>query len=299
MKKCLSLNLAVCVLSWAMMCHAAVDAANPSGMTHSSYEGFAEAILDVELSTDEFGQLVDVPVQIGEKVRKGQLLAQLDDGIQRAAAEVAKMQAAMTGEVRSAEAARELQVYRVEQLKSLHQDQMAGGEELRRAKMELDVADARLQIAMEQNRLRKTELRRLELQVEQRQIHAPFDGIVAAKRLDAGDALTPGNATILRLIRTDVLIGVFNVPAESSFAMRPGMAVQVFFRAARQTVDAEIESIAPAIDGESGTVRIRVRIPNPDEQLRPGDRLSMRITPGQDLPNVVPGQAAIQRRMQR
>lgn len=270
-----------------------VNAADPTALTHTSYEGFAEAIRDVELSTDEFGQLVAVPVELGQLVREGQLLAQLDDGIQRAAAEVAMMQASMEGEVKSAEAARTLQTYRVEQLQTLHTDRMAGAEELRRAKMDLEMANARLQIAVEQKRLRETELKRLELQVQQRRVLAPFDGVVAAKRLDAGAAVTPGNAAILRLIRTDVLIGVFNVPAESSFAMRPGMAAQVYFRAARQTVDAEIESIAPAINGESGTVLIRVLIPNPENQLRPGDRLSMRITPGQTLPDVVPGQASL------
>ncbi|MCM2374869.1 efflux RND transporter periplasmic adaptor subunit [Aporhodopirellula aestuarii] len=268
-------------------------ASDPEVLTHSSFEGFAEAIHDVEVSTDEFGQLVDVPVQLGQLVKEGDLLAQLDDRIQRAAAEVAKMQSMMDGEIKSAEAAVSLQEYRVEQLRSLHNDRMAGSEELRRATMELDVAKARLQIAIEQKRLRGTELNRLQLQVEQRQIRAPFDGVVAGKRLDAGDAVTPGNSAIVRLIRTDVLIGVFNVPAEASFTMQPGLAAQVYFRAARQTVDAEIDSVAPAINGESGTVLIRVAIPNPDHVLRPGDRLSMRITPGQSLPQQPPGQAAM------
>lgn len=275
--------IAVLVAAGMLSCVPMRAYADTDAVTPSSYEGFAEPIADIELSTDEVGQLVDVPVTLGQRVTENQLVAQLDDRVQRAAVEVSRAQAIMDGEILAAEATRSLQAYRVEQLSQLRQGNMAGPEELRRAQMELDVAVARVQVAKEQKSLRQTELARLELQVEQRKLRAPFSGVVAVKRLSTGAAITPGNATIMRLIRTDVLIGVFNVPAEQSFTMRVGMATQVYFRAARLTVDGQIESISPAINGESGTVLVRVSIANPNDQLLPGDRLSMRITPGQDL----------------
>ncbi len=249
----------------------------------SSYEGFAEPIHDIEISTDEVGRLTDVPVQLGQRVKANDVIAQLDDRVQRAAVDVSRSQAIMDGEILAAEASRALQKYRFEQIERLRETNMAGAEELRRAQMDLDVAAARLQMAKEQKTLRQSELARLELQVEQRKIRAPFDGVVAFKKMSTGAAVTPVNAMIMRLIRTDVLVGVFNVPAEPSFAMKPGMATQVYFRAARMTVDGQIESIAPLINGESGTVVVRVTIPNPNNQLMPGDRLSMRLTPGQDI----------------
>jgi len=256
---------------------------DPTSATHASYEGFAEAIEDIDVATEEVGQLTDVSVTLGQLVQEGEVIARLDDRAQVAAVNVSAAQAKMEGEIRVAEASRAMQTYRVEQLQQLRRTKMAGPEELRRAEMELAVAEARLVMAGEEKELRRVEMKRLELQVELRKVRAPFTGVIAAKRLGSGDAVTPGNSAIVRLIRTDTLIGVFNVPAEHSFAMRPGMKVQVYFRAARETVDAAIDAVAPAINGESGTVLIRVKIKNPNNTLRVGDRLSMRVTPGQTV----------------
>ncbi|TWT87937.1 efflux RND transporter periplasmic adaptor subunit [Neorhodopirellula pilleata] len=251
--------------------------------TNVSYEGFSEAIQDVNLSTEEVGQLVDVPVTLGQLVRKGDVIAQLDDRLDRASVEVSRMQASMEGEIRAALATRQMQQFRVEQLSQLRDDQMAGVDELRRAQTELAISEARLLVAQEQQRLRQVELERLELQIERRKLRAPFDGLVAEKSLDAGEAVTPTNLVVIRLVRVDKLIGVFNVPAERSFAMKPGLATQVYFRAARETVDGVIDSISPVINGESGTVQVRVRIDNQDGKLRPGDRCSMRVSPVQQI----------------
>lgn len=248
-----------------------------------SYEGFSEAIQDVELSTEEVGQLVDVSVTLGQLVRKGDVIAQLDDRLDRASLEVSRMQASMVGEIQAAAAAREMQLFRVEQLTQLRNDEMAGVDELRRAKTELAVSEARLLIAHEQKQLREVELKRLEMQIERRKLRAPFDGLVAEKILDAGATVTPTNPVVLRLVRVDVLIGVFNLPAEKSFNVKPGLTTQIYFRAAHETVDGVIDSISPVINGESGTVQVRVRIDNHDGKLRPGDRCSMRVFPVQQM----------------
>ncbi|MEP4682651.1 MAG: efflux RND transporter periplasmic adaptor subunit, partial [Rhodopirellula bahusiensis] len=78
-------------------------------------------------------------------------------------------------------------------------------------------------------------------------------------------------------VRTDVLHGVFNVMADRALKMKIGMETQVYFRAARKTVDGKIETIGPSINSESGTIEIRVRIENPASELRPGDRCTMRV----------------------
>lgn len=259
--------------------HAQTSATN----SPASYEGFSEAIQDVELSTDEVGQLIDVPVKLGQMVQKGEVIAQLDDRLDQASVEVSRMQASMVGEIEAAQASREMQLFRVNQLTGLRKENMAGVDELRRAQTELAIADARLLIAREQKQLREVELKRLEMQIERRKLRAPFDGVVAEKTLDAGAAVTPTNAFIMRLVRTDLLVSVFNVPAEKSFEMEPGLVAQVYFRAARETVEGVIDSISPVINGESGTVQVRVQIENADGKLRPGDRCSMRVSPVQQM----------------
>ncbi|KLU01566.1 Membrane fusion protein of RND family multidrug efflux pump [Rhodopirellula islandica] len=243
----------------------------------SAYEGFSQAIEDIYLGSEDLGRITEIPVKVGQRVQANDVIARLDDEIERASMEIAKIQASMVGEIHAAQASLDLQTVRVEHLRRLLRDEMAGSDELRRAEMELNVAKARLLTATEQRSLRMAEANRLELQWKRRCIRAPFDGVIAEKKAGLGATITPSDPEIVRLVRTDILQGVFNVMADRAMAMKIGMDTQVYFRAARKTVDGKIETIGPSINSESGTIEIRVRIQNPSGELRPGDRCTMRL----------------------
>jgi RND family efflux transporter MFP subunit len=256
----------------------------------SAYEGFSQAIEDIYLGSEDLGRIIEIPVKVGQRVRANDVIARLNDEIERASMEIAQTQASMVGEIHAAQASLDLQTVRVEHLRRLLRDEMAGSDELRRAEMELNVAKARLLTATEQQALRVTEAKRLELQWKRRTIRAPFDGVIAEKRAGLGATITPSEPDIVRLVRTDVLHGVFNVMAERALAMKVGMETQVYFRASRRTVDGKIDTIGPSINSESGTIEVRVRIENPSGTLRPGDRCTMRLveSPSADeTPNAI------------
>lgn len=247
----------------------------------SAYEGFSQAIEDIYLGSEDLGRIIELPVRVGDRVKAGEVIAKLDDEIEKASMEIARIQASMVGEVQAAEASADMQRTRVQHLRRLSADQMAGSEELRRSEMELAIAEARVTTAKEQQQLRAAEAKRLQLQWERRTIRAPFDAVVAEKKIGVGATITPTDPEIVRLIRTDVLHGVFNVLANQAIAMRPGMKAEVYFRAARRTVDAVVDTVGPNINGESGTTEVRVRIENPNGDLRPGDRCTMRLVEGE------------------
>lgn len=243
----------------------------------STYEGFARAVEDIYLGSEEMGRIVDMPVKIGQVIRRGDVIAQLDASIEKAALEVAQVQASMVGEIDSATASLELQKLRYENLRRLADNDAAGADELRRAEMEWKIAEARLLTAREQRSLRQAELKRLELQWQRRTIRAPFDGVIAAIELSVGATITPSQPDVVRLIRTDELHGVFNVMAAQAMQIQPGMPAEVYFRAARQTAEAVVDTVGPSINGESGTIEVRVRVRNPSGGLRSGDRCTMRL----------------------
>ncbi|CAD72216.1 probable cation efflux system (czcB-like) [Rhodopirellula baltica SH 1] len=243
----------------------------------SAYEGFSQAIEDIYLSSEDLGRIIELPVKVGQRVKANDVIARFDDEIEKASMEIAQAQASMMGEINAAQAALDMQTIRVEHLRRLLRDEMAGSDELRRAEMELKIAAARLLTATEQRTLRSAEANRLELQWKRRTIRAPFDGVVAEKKAGLGATITPSSPEIVRLVRTDTLHGVFNVMADRALQMKPGMETQVYFRAARKTVDGKIDTIGPSINSESGTIEIRVRIDNPTGELRPGDRCTMRV----------------------
>ena len=90
-----------------------------------------------------------------------------------------------------------------------------------------------------------------------------------------GEYLSPGDMSIVRVIAKDSLIAVFNLPVADAMRLEVGQVVPLRPRSVPRMINGVVESIAPAIDGESGTVALRLRIDNREENLLPGDRCVM------------------------
>ncbi len=248
--------------------------------TSMIYEGFTEPQYDIMVAADELGRLDSIDVEIGDLVEAGQVIGKLEDSLQLISVELARMQSEMTGELDATKAEVERNRSRTLQLRQLVANEMARPDELLRAETDLRIAVARHAAAIEQAELRKLEVRRFEMQVDRRKVRVPRAGVVADVFHHPGEYITPADPAIIRLMVIDKLYAVFNVPVEDTNAMRVGNRARVFLRSSATTREATVTSIAPHIDGESGTVKVRVELDNPDRQLRSGDRCTLQILPG-------------------
>jgi RND family efflux transporter MFP subunit len=237
-----------------------------------SYDGFLEADHDVMVAAVEIGRLETVLIKVGDRVEAGQEIATLENAAQVIAVEIAKLQTANRGEFDAAVAERNMHVTRTEQLRLLAAMGTARPDELTRAEVDLQIAEARVQIVMEEQQSQLLELRRQEVQLERRRILSPLSGVVAKVLHQPGEYISPGDTAIARIIAKDTLIAVFNLPAADAMQLRIDQKVPVRPRTVPRFVQGVVESIAPAIDGESGTVGVRIRVDNRDEALLPGDR---------------------------
>ncbi len=253
-----------------------VDAAE-SQDSQMVYEGFTEPHFDIMVAATEIGRLQEVLVEVGDHVQQGQTLAVLEDSLQETALKIAKLQAEMHGDLDAAKAEALLQRARRDQIRELAADAMARPNELMRAEADLKIAEARQVAAVEQQELRKLELDRYRLQWERRRVTAPMSGIISKVFHQPGEYITPGDPAVLRLLVIDQIFAVFNVPAEDVRAMKIGSRVEVHLRSTSKSVSGQIHSIAPDIDGESGTVQIKVALNNQGGQLRVGDRCTMQL----------------------
>jgi multidrug efflux pump subunit AcrA (membrane-fusion protein) len=82
---------------------------------------------------------------------------------------------------------------------------------------------------------------------------------------------------VIQLLVVDQLYAVFNIPVEDIVDLDAGDPVVVTFRSDQTTVKSQVNSIPPAIDGESGTVPVRVTLDNSDRTMRSGDRCTLQI----------------------
>ncbi len=257
----------------------AAFAQNPSFQQQQTlvYDGFTEPEHDVMVAAAEVGLLMSVNVEVGDRVEAGHEIGRLDDDVQVSAVKIAALQAKMRGNQDAAEVEADLQRKRVVMVRELAGKNMARPDELRRTEADLEISEARLLAAKEQTNLRQLELERYQLQLNRRQILAPVGGVIAELFREPGEYVSPSDPVIARLLVMERLIGVFNVPAEEISRMQVGTPARVFLRSNGKTIDTKISSIAPDIDGESGTVRVRVELDNAGHALRAGDRCTLSI----------------------
>jgi RND family efflux transporter MFP subunit len=206
------------------------------------------------------GVAESVYVDLGEPVRAGQLLAQLERVDQRLALSQA--------EVAHDNARRE-----VERFRQLAQSRMVATADSERAEAEFRRADLDLQQAR-----RNLELTR---------ITAPFAGSVAARVLRAGRMVQPGDS-LFRVTALSPLLVAVHVPEEAARAVRAGATTWVEGGAAGAR--ARVLRVAPTINPASGTREVVLQLEGAS-RLEPGSAVNVRLGGERRLVVTLPGAA--------
>jgi RND family efflux transporter MFP subunit len=145
--------------------------------------------------------------------------------------------------------------------------------------MDVEVAEARVLSANELTELKRLELDKAKIQLARRVIVAPLSGVVTSLRKDAGEFVAPNDPYVMEIVTLDPLLATFSIPSAEAAKLRKGESVSVFLEDAEKVVAGEIDVIAPVTDAESGTVRIKVRIGNPERTYRGGERCTLQLKP--------------------
>jgi membrane fusion protein, multidrug efflux system len=197
----------------------------------------------VMLRPEVSGRIARLGFADGQRVRRGQLMVQLDDTLQQAQVEQAKAQAsiARTNLTRS----REL-------LAQNFVSQSA-----------VDQNAASLQVAEAQVALAQAQLARM-------RILAPFDGTAGLRLVDVGDYVKDG-ADIVNVEDLSTMEVEFSLPERYVGRTRPGLAVEVSFDAlAGQTFKGQIVALNSALDANGRSLLVRARVDNTGALLKSG-----------------------------
>ena len=265
------------------------------------------------------GTLKRLHVRMGDAVRAGQLLAELDDlefiqQVVRAKAELAVAQAAVT-ECRSTLLVAQREY---ERAMTLARQDIASQAELEQAKAQYEVQQARCSVAESQVTQRQAALREAEIRLGYTKISAqwPDDEATAAAAApdneagvtDAGDApaaaveiryvgqrfvdegaLLSTHAPIITIVDIDPLIGVIQVIERDYARIAVGQPVTITTDAhGERTFTGTIARIAPLLQESSRQGRVEIRIDNADRALRPGMfiRARLQFAVHEDVPAV-------------
>ena len=202
------------------------------------------------------GKIEQICVEVGDKVRKGDLLVQMD----RNQYNTAKL------------AYTNLKV-EMERVEALNRSGAVSRQTYDQTKLSYDQASENYQF-LEQNTF----------------VRARFDGVISAKNYEEGELYS--GAPILVLTEITALKALVSVPESYFPYVRQGMAVQVesdIYPGER--FPASIEVVYPTVDATSHTFQLKIRIPNASLRLRPGMYVHTRIEMGSAEVITVPYQA--------
>ena len=189
------------------------------------------------------GRVTQINFRDGQRIRRGQLLVQLDDRLQRA-------------QVQQAQA--ELSIAQANHKRN--SELVAQGFISQRG---VDESAAAVQVAQARAELARATAARL-------RVLAPFDGVAGLRNISVGDYLKEGS-DIVNLEDMNAMFVDFRLPERLQARVRPGQTARVQVEALPGSAFAAVvQAVDPQIDANGRSLNVRGCIDNRLLQLRPG-----------------------------
>jgi RND family efflux transporter MFP subunit len=214
--------------------------------------GTTESTRTINILNQEDGRILELPYFEGDLVKKGALLARIDDEELRA-------------EIDKAVANRKQAETDLSRLEKLRPRNLASEDEVARARTQLELA--RAEEALLDTRLRET------------RIMAPFDGMVSERLMELGD-LAPAHSHILTLYDPNALLIRVQLPEQLMPGIRSGhFTIQIPASADQPQMTATPKRIYPTLDSETHQVIVELQTESLPDDVVPGMLVSIDFTP--------------------
>lgn len=231
---------------------------------------------DIFLGFITGGLVGEVLVREGDRVKKGTLLARLNDTAERIELERLTALAADTTRIDAAEADLAQKRADLKKLQMARQDGAATEMEIEHAT--LAVTTAELQVRMEKFQLLQHQQNRdsLQAKLERMQIVSSVSGGVEEIKVEPGESVEP-LVPVIRVVQNDPLWIDVPVPLVEARALKVGSKVKVTFSGGDETVMGRVIYAATVADA-GDTRRIRVEVPNAQRRMA-GERVLVDVAP--------------------
>ncbi len=269
------------------------------GTTSVTLPGTTAAFADANVYARATGYIARRNVDIGDRVKAGDLLAELavpelDDQISQNESTLTQLKSAL----QQAEANLKLaQVTWDRDRPLVHEGwatQQQGTVDVQTVKAdEAAVAGAQNSVTAQENLLKQLRQNR-----DYALVVAPFDGVITQRNVDVG-SLVQGNATsgtfMFEIMQKDVIRVWVYVPQDAAFAVAPGVdAVVRVPELPDREFPGKVTRIADAQQSGTRTLLTEIDLPNPDGALRSGVYCTAELKIPRKTPSfVVPAEAII------
>jgi len=227
-----------------------VEAVSPESLSFSrvvAATGTVAARDELVIGSDASGvRLLEVLVEAGSAVHKGQLLARADDN--QLQAQLAQQEAL----VKSAQVELEQAQANLERSEQLKDSGVYSVEQIQTRRTSAAAAAAKLELAQAQRR-------ELQVRIGYTRVLAPASGIISRKSATVGAVVQPG-AELFRMIKDGELEWRAELPSHSLARVQPGAKARIALDDGR-AIEARVRLVAPTIDAVTRNGLVHVQLP--------------------------------------
>ena len=232
-----------------------------SGLNEFSYSGTVEASQTIPLSFRTTGTVQEVFVDAGDEVKKGQVLATIDD------ADMQNIYATMLAKYNQANDA-------YERLKTVHEQ--GSLPEVKWVEMQTGLEQAKASLELARNNLDKCRL------------EAPVSGIVGRRNIEPGQSSVSLAGAPIELVRIEKVLIKISVPESEINRIKKGDRASVKVLAVDGAgFSGEVTNISPVAELISRTYTVKIAVDNPGMKLKPGMVCDVAMNPGKPEPVLV------------
>ncbi len=204
--------------------------------------GSLRAADEIAVQPETSGRIIELNIQDGAFVEKGELLVKLDDAPLRA-------------ELAAIRADRDLAQRTLRRQEDLLSRNAVPQETFDAARSRLEILEAQIDL--------------IEARIDRTEIRAPFSGRLGLRETSLGAFVGPGD--ILTTLQSEEVLHVdFTVPERYQERIPIETIIQLDLRGFTTPFTGTVFARAPRIDPDTRTLRLRAEVPNPDGRLLPG-----------------------------
>jgi RND family efflux transporter MFP subunit len=255
---------------------ATTGAAAPGAVLNAS--GYVTARRRATVSSKVTGKVLEVYVEEGKAVKKGQVLATLDDSQVRAALAVAEAQleASRRGAAEDEARLREAELT-LERREQLIKERIIGKAELDSARAEVESIKARIALSQQQVKVSESLVNQHRTDLADMTVRAPFDGVAISKDAQPGEMISPvsagggftrsGIGTIVDMSSLEIEVDVAEQYIER---VRPGQPIEAVLDAYKDwRIPAHVITTVPSADRAKATMKVRIGFDKLDPRILP------------------------------
>lgn len=260
------------------------------------YVGTLEAETAADVATRSAGQLVEVRADVGDRVRRGEVLARVDaaderERIGQAQANLEMAQATLA-QRRAALGIAETTAGRTA---ALFEENLVPRQQLDAIEAEVAGARAQVGVAEAQVAQARAALSAAQVALEQTLVVAPFDGVIGRRHVELG-AFASQNDPVFQVADLSTIRVTVSLPERQAALVERGQPAVVEMRSLPgETFRGRVARVSDVLDPRSNTAEAQVELANPGARLKPGMFAQVTIAlPGDAEALLVPVEAVVE-----